>query len=58
MPQFFQLNIVILFHIIIMKDFFNIIMLILGILIYTWMISSISNYFMDNDVDLIKYKKI
>ena len=41
-----------------MKDFFNVIMLILGILIYTWMISSISNYFMDNDVDLIKYKKI
>ena len=39
------------------ERFFNVIMLILGMLIYTWMISSISNYFMDNDVDEIKYKK-
>ena len=39
------------------ERFFNVIMLILGMLLYTWMISAISNYFMDNDVDLIKYKK-
>ena len=32
-------------------------MLTLGMLIYSWMVSAISNYFMDNDVNIIKYKK-
>ena len=39
------------------ERFFNVIMLTLGMLIYSWMVSAISNYFMDNDVNIIKYKK-
>ena len=40
------------------EKFFNVIMLTIGMLIYSWMVSALSNSFIDNSDNAIEYKKI
>lgn len=39
------------------EKFFNVLMLTIGMIIYSWMVSALSNSFIDNSDNIIQYKK-